>query len=187
MPHQPPRPNQLIDALEDQPKQKFEETVWRVTRETNDPLQAGRPGGRWDDKSFDVIYTSTSPEGAILEKKFHLYRGQPVAPSKVKYLIHKLEISLSAVLDLSAPNALEVLEVNMEQFGQLSYAERQKEYPSTQQVGEVAHFLGCDGILVPSARSGNSNLVIFAQRTRPHHLAVLSSEGPIDMNEPANT
>src|SRR5687767_14502597 len=92
------RDRRLIDALDALPRTRFEGTVWRVAREGRDPLQCSASGGRWDDGSFDVLYTSLERDGAIAEMYFHLMRGQPVFPSKSRYALFELEVTLSEVL-----------------------------------------------------------------------------------------
>ena len=88
------RDNTLIDALEAIDPVTFAGAVWRLVRDGRDPLQCSASGGRWDDGSFDVLYTSMSQAGAVEEMRFHLMRGQPVMPSKVRYRLFELEIAL---------------------------------------------------------------------------------------------
>ena len=59
-----PRDRVLIDALEPATPTPFEGTVWRVVREGRDVLQGSAYGGRWDDGTFDVLYTSAMADGA---------------------------------------------------------------------------------------------------------------------------
>ena len=94
------RDSDLIDALEKADTEPFEGSVWRVVRDGKDPCLCGNSGGRWDDRTFDVLYTATELDGAIAEMHFHLSRGQPVIPSKVRYRIFELSISLSRLLTL---------------------------------------------------------------------------------------
>ena len=74
----PRRDNALIDALEAIEPVVFSGTVWRLVRDGRNPLQCSASGGRWDDGSFDVLYTSMSRDGSLAEMRFHLMRGQPV-------------------------------------------------------------------------------------------------------------
>src|SRR4051812_34275875 len=131
-----PRSNKLIDAIDARERKLLTRRVWRVVRDGYDVLRGSRAGGRWDDGTFDVLYTSAESDGAIAERYFHLARGQPVIPSRPKYSVHAIEISLSQVLDLSDFNALTGLGVDREKYGALSYVERHQEYPSTQQIAE---------------------------------------------------
>jgi RES domain-containing protein len=172
----PPRPKALLDAIEAEPASRFAGSVWRVVTEGFDPLRASRAGGRWDDGSFDVLYTSTERDGALAEAWFHAARGQPIIPSRIRKRIFEIEAALDRVLDLSAEGKLAALGVNMARFGQLSYVQRAAEYPSLQQVAEVAFFYDYEAIIVPNARWPASNVVVFMEQVRPSQISVVASE-----------
>jgi RES domain-containing protein len=174
------RDSQLIDALDGLPHAAYRGTVWRVVREGRDPCQCGASGGRWDDETFDVLYTSAERDGAIAEMYFHLLRGQPVLPSKLRYTLHELTVSLAAVLRIATLEDLAALGLDTGRYGQLSYNERAQEYPRTQEIAEVAHFLDCDGIIVPNARWACANLVIFCDRLRPGAIEPTHDHGIVD-------
>jgi hypothetical protein len=174
------RDPRLIDAIETYPHAPFKGTVWRVVREDRDPCQCSASGGRWDDGSFDVLYTSLERQGAIAEMYFHLLRGQPVFPSKVRYSLHELKVGLSETLHLPALLDLAAVGLDIARYGQLSYIERTQEYPRTQEIAEVAHFLDCDGLLAPSARWPCSNLILFCDRLAPETIEVVKDHGIID-------
>jgi RES domain-containing protein len=174
------RDSQLIDALEALPHTPFEGTVWRVVRDGRDPCQCSASGGRWDDGSFEVLYTSLDREGAIAEMYFHLLRGQPVFPSKVRFTLYELKVRLAETMHLPSLPDLAKLELDTSRFGQLSYVERTQEYPRTQEIAEVAHFLDCDGLMVPSARWPCANLVLFRDRLAPTAIEVVKDHGVID-------
>ncbi|MGH7076072.1 MAG: RES family NAD+ phosphorylase [Stellaceae bacterium] len=178
----PPRPrdSRLIDALEAFTHESFEAAVWRVVREGRDPTQCSAAGGRWDDRTFDVLYTSLDRDGAIAEMHFHLMRGQPVFPSRVGYGLYALKARLKAMLRLPTLDALGKLGLDAARYGQLTYNERNAEYPRPQEIAEVAHFLDCDGILVPSARWPCANLVLFCDRLPPDAIEVGHDHGLID-------
>lgn len=168
------RPQALIDALEPRERKAFAGPVWRAVSDGRDPLVGYRSGGRWDDGTFDVLYTSLDRNGSIAETVYHLRRGQPVVPSKPPKRLYPIDVSLSQVLDLSSLDDLHQIGVDLSQFGRMTYAQRLTEYPSLQEVAEVAHFLAFEAILVPSARWQCQNLVIFTERCSPSNLAVAS-------------
>ena len=178
----PRRDNALIDAVENLSAAPFSGTLWRVVREGRDPRACSKAGGRWDDATFDVLYTSRERNGAIAELYFHLSRGQPVFPSKVRYFLFELQAELESVVDLSHRNLLSSLGVNMARYGQLAYHERTGEYPRTQEVAEVAYFLDHQGIIVPSARWDCNNAVLFCDHVRPGAIEVDNEHGLIDWN-----
>jgi len=174
------RDSRLIDALEALSPDLLHETVWRIVREGRDPCACHASGGRWDDETFDVLFTSRNRDGAIAEMYFHLRRGQPLIPSRVHYRLHELEIDLKSVLDLTDGAQLAALGVDMSLFGQLSYEERAIEYPRTQDVAEVSHFLDHSGIIVPNARWDCANVVIFCDRIAPGTVQAVRDHGPVD-------
>ena len=174
------RDNRLIDALDALPRTALQGHVWRVVREGRDPCQCSASGGRWDDGTFDVLYTSHTRDGAIAEMYFHLLRGQPVFPSRAHFVLHELDISLTNVLTFSALTELAPLGFDIGRFGQLSYNERLQEYPRSQEIAEVAHFLDCDGIVVPSARWPSTNVVLFCDRLPPGAIEPVKDHGIID-------
>lgn len=114
--------------------------------------------------------------------QFHLRAGQPFVPSRLRFSLHEIRVRLKNVLDLSSFDDLESLGVDRARFGRLSYVERDAEYPRTQDIAEVAHFHGHDGLLVPSARSPATNLVIFFERIDPGQLEVVADHGVVDWN-----
>jgi RES domain-containing protein len=174
------RDNRLIDAIEAIEPLVFEGNVWRLVRDGRDPLQCSGSGGRWDDATFDVLYTSMSRSGALEELRFHLMRGQPVMPSKVRYRMFEIELLLGRSLQLLDLEALSQIGLNTETFGRLSYEQRNDEYPRTQEIGEVAHFLDFDGLIVPSARSDAKNVVVFCDKVDGLRESTVSDRGMID-------
>jgi hypothetical protein len=175
-----PREQRLLDALEALPRTAFKGKVWRVVREGRDPAQCSAAGGRWDDGSFEVLHTACERDGALCEMYFHLLRGQPVFPSKLRFTLFELEVQTAATLSLPGLPNLTALGLDISRYSQLSYAERVQEYPSTQQLGEAAHFLDFDSLNVPSARYAGQNLVLFCARLAPDAINVTHNHGLIE-------
>ena len=174
------RDSALLDAIESIAPAVFSGPVWRVVREGRDPTRCSASGGRWDDGTFDVLYTSAERLGALTEMRFHLMRGQPVIPSLVKYKLYELELHLERALKLLDLAALARVGLDTARFGQLSYNEKHNEYPRSQDIGEVAHFLDIDGLVVPSARHDCLNVVAFCDRVRPEAIGIKQDCGLID-------
>ncbi|WP_108260251.1 RES family NAD+ phosphorylase [Mangrovicoccus ximenensis] len=174
----------LLDALEAIEPVIFDAPVWRLVREGRDPLQCSASGGRWDDASFPVLYTSMTEAGALEEMRFHLMRGQPVMPSKVRYEMFRIGLALDRALQFLDIAALATAGLRTEHFGRLSYAERQGEYPRTQQIGEAAHFLDFDGLIVPSARSEARNVVVFCEKVPTLKDSPVTAEGLAEWGKP---
>jgi RES domain-containing protein len=173
------RDNALIDALESASATLFEGVVWRAVREGRDVLQGSAYGGRWDDGTFDVLYTSEQADGAIAEMYFHLSRGQPVMPSKVIYHFYELRVAVQRALKFADLAALATLGVDTARYGMLSYFERVQEYPRPQEIAETAHFVGFDGLIVPNARFDCLNVVLFCDRIPPAAAEVVRDHGAI--------
>jgi hypothetical protein len=127
-----------------------------------------------------VLYTSTKADGAIAEMYFHLARGQPVFPSQVRYRLFELNVRLASCLRLDSMDALSSIGLVTATFWQMSYSEREQEYPRTQEIAEAAHFLGCDGLIVPSAPADCPNIVVFCGPAGPDALEVIRDHGLID-------
>lgn len=159
---------ELLDALDAQPGIPFEGVVWRIVREGRDVLQGYPAGARWDPGTFDVIYTSLEREGALAEIHFHLSR-QPVFPSRLRSVLHRLSARTRKTLKLADLAAVAELGVAAETYGGLAYGR-------TREIGDAAAFLGFDGMLVPSARWACQNLVLFTDRFDPGDLHVAESE-----------
>ena len=174
--HRPPRPKALLDAIEAETSTTFSGPVWRVVTDGFDPLHPSRAGGRWDDGSFDVLYTSASRDGAMAESWFHAAKGQPIIPSKVAKRLFQMEADLHRVLDLSSNDKLASLGVNMAAYGRLSYIQRIEEYPSLQQVSEVAFFHEYQAVIVPSARWPATNVVIMTEHISLAQLEIVADE-----------
>ena len=174
------RDHTLIDAIEEHASVEFDDPVWRVVRDGRDPTQCSSSGGRWDDGTFDVLYTAAEREGAVAEMYFHLKRGQPIFPSQARYRLHELSASLKRALKLIDLDALSALGVDTSRYGQLSYQEREAEYPRCQDVAEVAHFLGFDGLIVPNARWDCKNVVVYCDQVAQGSVDMSSDLGLVD-------
>ncbi|KAB0676018.1 RES family NAD+ phosphorylase [Aureimonas leprariae] len=162
---------ELLDLIDSHDGIPFEGDVWRIVREERDVLQGYPAGARWDPGTFDVLYTALERDGALAEIHFHLSR-QPVFPSKLRSMLHRLSVRTSRTLKIADLEALEGLGVSRDSYQTLNY-------DRCQEIGDAAQFLGFDGILAPSARWSCQNLVLFVDRLGPDDLQIVESE-PID-------
>lgn len=163
----------LLDALDALDKVPFDGDVWRIVRESKNPLQGYPAGARWDPSGgFDVVYTTLDADGARAEIFFHLMRA-PVFPARTVYLLHRLRVRMRKTLRLADMSALAALKVDTARYSALGYAQ-------TQAIGDAAHFLGFDGLIVPSARWDCQNLVIFMDRIDPNDDWIISESVPVD-------
>ena len=177
------RDNRLLDAIELLPAGPYAGTVWRIVGEGRDPLRCSRAGGRWDDRTFDVLYTATAADGAAEEMYFHLSRGQPVFPSLLRYQLFELEVTIKDCVQIKTIEELVEVGLAAASFGQLAYVDREKEYPRTQEIAEAANFHERQGLLVPSARSKHPNVVVFCERAGTAAVEVVKDHGMVDWSE----
>ena len=158
----------LIDLLSALPTQSFAGQVFRATRRNLDPTTASISGGRWaapDGPS--VLYTSLKREGALAEIAFHWgqFTPRPAKPA----LVHTLGVRSNQTLRLIRSD-LSTLGVEDSQYEVSNYAR-------TRQIGAVVAFIGCDGLIVPSARWECENLILFTDNIAMNiELEVLHTE-----------
>jgi hypothetical protein len=158
----------LLEELSGFATEPFDGEVFRATRRSLDPLAASTSGGRWAPRGVvSVLYTSLLREGALAEISFHWSQFTPL-PSKPA-ILHRLVVSTERKLRLLWAD-LNQLDVDMTQYESIAYHR-------TQEIGAAVAFLGCDGLIVPSARWSCDNLVIFTENhSLTGKLDVLSSE-----------
>lgn len=164
----------LLDALDAQTGIAFEGEVWRITRQGRYVLEGASASGRWDPGHFDVLYTSLARDGALAEVYFHLSR-QPVFPSKLVSILHRIRVSTRRTLKLADMAALSALGILPERYADLDYGR-------SQEIADAAFFLGFDGLLTPSARAPCQNLILFLDRLDPGDLEVQAAE-PVDWGQ----
>jgi hypothetical protein len=160
----------LLDRLQGLKSEKFSGRIWRMVRAGRDPLIATSPKGRWDDGSFEVLYTALSADAARAELHFHLTRSQAVFPSTLQIHLHELECDVHEVYVFESVEVLVPFGVSASDYGRLSYAKLREEYSITQQIGEAAHFLGGEGLIVPCARWPEQNLVVISAQAKLRHI-----------------
>lgn len=101
---------------------------------------------------------------------------QPVFPSKDRWFLHKVQVSVTSTLRLTDLAALGALGVDVGR-----YAER--EYGRTQEMADAAYVLGLDGLVVLSARWTCSNLVLFTDRIAPEQIEIVGREELVAWDE----
>jgi RES domain-containing protein len=142
----------LVRKLESLPTSAFKGTVFRATRAGQDPLAPSIQGGRWaPPKDVSVLYTSLEREGAIAEVVYHWSLLTPL-PSK-PMVVHQVAAS--------AQKSLRLIEAQLPDLGVDMASYKSLNYRRTQEIGAAVDFLGCDGLMVPSARWNSENVVLF--------------------------
>ena len=162
---------ELLDALEQMPAQPFDGEAWRVTATGRDALRPSTANGRWSPPGeFEALYTSLAQAGALAEIGYRLSL-EPVWPSRIAHEIHRITARTSRTLRFPDVSSLSPLGVDAARYASFDYA-------ATQAIAAAAFFLDFDGLIVPSARSTELNLVIFTEKLGTA-LAVEAS-APID-------
>ena len=146
---------ELVERLDSLPREAFSGEVFRATRVSLDPLASSYSGGRWMRRdAAAVLYTSCQPEGALAEIAFHWSQLTP-RPTK-PVVVHTLRVVTRRTLRLIRAD-LAALGVPQSVYESLNP-------PRAQAIGAAAQFLGCDGLIAPSARWPCDNLVLFPEQ-----------------------
>lgn len=172
----PARDPELIDELDARPVRSFRGRLWRVVRVGRNPLEPSRAGGRWDRGNFDILYTALESDGAIAEVDFHL-RMQPVFPSKYRAELCELEVTTERALYFDSLHQLAPLGVDAARY-------REPLYSRSQEIGDVAAFLGIGALIVPSARWPCLNAVLMLDvEPEAPTITVTGSPRPVNFAE----
>jgi len=99
----------------------------------------------------------------------------------MEFRLYELSVVLRRALKLVDTEKLEVFGLDATKYGSLEYERIQEEYPRMQEIGEAAHFLEFDGLIVPSARWKCKNVVVFTDRVPPEALSMVRDHGPVDL------
>lgn len=143
---------ELLELLSGFPTEAFSGESFRATPIGLDPLAPSTGGGRWAPQDeMAVLYTSLAREGALAEIAFYWSQLTPL-PSKPASL-HRLRVTMRKTLRL--------IRAGLEKLGVTDADYAAVGHPRTQAIGAAAAFLGCDGLIAPSARWGCDHLMIF--------------------------
>ncbi len=145
----------LLDRLEAWPRVSFDGEVFRATRLSLDPLAGSYNGGRWmSPDAAAILYTSLERDGALAEIAFHWSRLNPQPTKPV--VVHRLRVE--------ARRALRLIRADLPRLGIPESAYGAVNLARTQEIGAAVEFLGCDGLIAPSARWSCDNLMLFPER-----------------------
>jgi RES domain-containing protein len=163
----------LLDALELRASEALGGVVWRVTAKGRDALRGSTAGGRWSPPGeFEVLYTSLTRAEALAEIGYRLSL-EPVWPSRVEHEVHRIAAQTSNTLRFADVGSLSMLGVDVTRYGSF-------EYSVTQAIAAAAFFLDFDGLIVPSARSTELNLVIFTEKLDAAERLRVEASEPVD-------
>ena len=150
----------LIEILDSLDTNDFTGDLWRTSWKSRDPLLGGSSGGRWSiSNGVEVLYTSLDRDVSLAELHHHL----SLAPvfSSCNMLIYRLQAKRLKLLNLCSPTMLRTLNLG-------SQGNENEELKKSQEIGSAAHFLGYQGILVPSKRRDGDNCVLFPDLLDPN-------------------
>ena len=150
----PERDPALLEQLEGLAKGSFEGVVYRVVWRDRSAVQGSSAGrGRWNDpdRAFEILNTSLERDGAAVEFEafWSLFEQRPDREASN----WKLSLRLRRVVELGFEE--------LEQLGVEKAGYRGREYARTQEISDALNCLGCDGLIVPSARYEGKNLIVF--------------------------
>ena len=151
-----PRDPELLALLEHCRQEPFEGVVNRVVWAERSPFQGSNSAsGRWSspDSQFEILNTSFSADGADAEFAafWSLFEQRPDREA----LNWKLRVQLMRVVELSF--------AELGQLGIEATAYRRRDYTRTQEISDALNYLGCDGLIAPSARYDSNNLIVYMQ------------------------
>jgi len=143
---------ELLDAIERLGEEVMESvTLWRHMFNDNPPELSNTRGARWNPAGLGAIYTSLERETAIAEGQ-HAIDSQPIR-LKARRFVYELQVS--------AAKALRIRESDLAALGIAASDLVSPDFSACQRVGAHAAFLEYDALIVPSARSDGTNVVIF--------------------------
>lgn len=149
---------EFLDFLEARAVDHWEGVVWRQVIGSSDPLRPNQRGARWNPPGLEALYCSLAEDTASAEIDF-LISLQPVPIRKSRISI-ELEVNLTRVIDLRDASGLDAFGIERADFAG-------ETHQVTRPIGRAVAWLGCAGLLVPSARHPGSNLVIFTNEMDP--------------------
>lgn len=149
----------VLDPLEAVARESWEGDVWRVVFGSRSPLLANTTGARWNPPDTAALYTSLERD-TLLAELDHLRSIQTPLTRRSAYRLHRIHVRVDRLLDLRDRSLLASMGIGADDLVGDDHA-------ACQEVGGAAAWLGCDGILVPSARAKGDNLVIFVNQQEP--------------------
>jgi RES domain-containing protein len=144
---------------------------------------SGKRGGRWNPRGIATVYSSLTPEAAMLEALSHFrYYGWDIADAMPRLFV-AIDVSLEGVLDLTDGSIRQRLGVSTQRMVADDWRKLQHAgaVSLTQMIGRAAAAAGIEGLLTPCScdpaktnivwfpknLSGNSKIVIHKANERP--------------------
>lgn len=127
-------------------------------------------GGRWNPPGVAALYCALDRE-TVADEWYRAAGRQGLRPEDfLPRTLHRLEVSLTALLDLRGLSARKVVGLGEPQL-------RGSDLRACQAVGDAAHHLGLEGIIAPSAAGPGVALAVLFDVLRPEsQVQVVSSQ-----------
>lgn len=155
----------LLDALEEL-VERWEGNAWRRVIEGLDPTKPNVRGARWNPAGVEALYFSLTAEGAEAEMAKVIER-QP-RPVRRPLESHRFHLRLAQVADITDDALADV--------GFPTDALTGDRWNLPAHVGGAAAWLDMTGLLVPSARHADPNLVVFVNNLQPSDVLEFAEE-----------
>jgi RES domain-containing protein len=164
--------DRLLDLLGEIEGEAYSGPMWRVVREGRGVFDGSRGSGRWNPGHLSVLYGAKEADGAVAEIHFHLSRGQPVFPSRMRHVLHQLTVLTERTLVFANLGQLVARGVDETRYNEILYSR-------TQEIAAAAAFIGFDGIIAPSVRWPCENVVLFLDAFNLEEISIVE-ETPVD-------
>lgn len=164
----------LVDKIDELETTTVAGEYFRYTSARRDPLSgagARANGGRWNPKDIcPTIYLAypINACGGELERVASANNVTPHSMLQAAYLLHTVNVEPLTVIDLTVPDNLDHVGLNLADIGDPDWA-------ACQEVGHAAWFLGIQGVLAPSASGRGSVLAVYENRINIGQLRVAHS------------
>ncbi|MGH9305493.1 MAG: RES family NAD+ phosphorylase [Acidimicrobiales bacterium] len=126
--------------------------AWRHMFNDYPPQRINTGGARWNPPGVGAIYLTLDPATALAEGQ-HAIDVQP-RRTHARRVLYQVELSVSQLVDLTAPGALKRVSLTASDIGN-------DDHTACRRVGAAVAELGRGGLLVPSARTPGTNLVVL--------------------------
>jgi len=164
----------LADRLHEVVSVPWRGQVYRHMFAGYPPDRENTGGARWNPAGIGAIYTSLERATSMAEAEYHLSL-QPVRP-RIRRTMYVIQVALGNTIRLTVED-LALFGLTDEMLGSF-------DLEPCQVVGGAIATLGRDGMLVPSARTRGTNLVIFpANRSAEFTLETIDEQN-IDPHSP---
>jgi RES domain-containing protein len=140
-------------------------------------MRANVNGGRWNPPGIEALYASLDKATATAEID-HLIASQPF-PIKKPRVTYTLQVSLSRVVILESSDLASV-GLSVTELGSA-------DMNACQRVGGAVAWLGYGGLLAPSARCAQQNLVMYVNTTDVDDVIEVTEDEPYDPNATASS